>query len=57
MYGASGDTTVINKEAVKHVRVGKALGGRLADFSEFDRKNYFIPIFLKVSKLVNLNIH
>ena len=35
---------VINKEAVKHVlKVGIAVGGKLADGSEFDRKNYFYP--------------
>ncbi len=34
----------VNKEAVKNVmRVGVAVGGKLADFSEFDRKNYFYP--------------
>ncbi len=34
----------VNKEAVKNVmKVGVALGGKLADFSEFDRKNYFYP--------------
>ncbi|PIR46337.1 MAG: Asp-tRNA(Asn)/Glu-tRNA(Gln) amidotransferase GatCAB subunit B [Candidatus Vogelbacteria bacterium CG10_big_fil_rev_8_21_14_0_10_45_14] len=39
-----GTLPVINKEAVRHVlRVGKAIGGTLADFSEFDRKNYFYP--------------
>jgi len=39
-----GTLPVINKEAVKHVlKVGIALGGKLADFSEFDRKNYFYP--------------
>ena len=39
-----GTLPVINREAVKHVlRVGMALGGRLADFTEFDRKNYFYP--------------
>ena len=39
-----GTLPVINKDAVKHVlRVGLALGARLADFSEFDRKNYFYP--------------
>lgn len=33
-----------NYEAVHQVlRVGTALGGRLADFSEFDRKSYFYP--------------
>jgi len=35
---------VINKEAVKCVlKVGKTLNGNLADFTEFDRKNYFYP--------------
>jgi len=39
-----GTLPVINKEAVKHVlKVGLALGGKLADFTEFDRKNYFYP--------------
>ena len=39
-----GTLPVINKEAVRHVlRIGKALGGTLADFTEFDRKNYFYP--------------
>jgi aspartyl-tRNA(Asn)/glutamyl-tRNA(Gln) amidotransferase subunit B len=42
--GYPGTLPVINKEAVKHVlRVGKALGATLADFTEFDRKNYFYP--------------
>lgn len=39
-----GTLPVINREAVRHVlRVGSAIGGRLADFSEFDRKSYFYP--------------
>ena len=39
-----GALPVINKEAVRHIlRVGSALGGQLADFTEFDRKNYFYP--------------
>ncbi len=39
-----GTLPTINKEAVRHIlRVGTAVGGRLADFSEFDRKNYFYP--------------
>lgn len=42
--GHPGTLPVINKEAVKHVlRVGAALGAQLADFTEFDRKNYFYP--------------
>ncbi len=39
-----GTLPVINKEAVRQVlRVGTALGGTLADYTEFDRKNYFYP--------------
>jgi aspartyl-tRNA(Asn)/glutamyl-tRNA(Gln) amidotransferase subunit B len=39
-----GTLPVINKEAVKHVlKVGYAVKGTIADFTEFDRKNYFYP--------------
>ncbi|PIP87085.1 Asp-tRNA(Asn)/Glu-tRNA(Gln) amidotransferase GatCAB subunit B [Candidatus Campbellbacteria bacterium CG22_combo_CG10-13_8_21_14_all_36_13] len=39
-----GTLPVINKEAVKSViKVGVALGGKIASFTEFDRKNYFYP--------------
>lgn len=39
-----GTLPVVNKEAVHSVfKVGKAIGGTLADYSEFDRKNYFYP--------------
>ncbi|MBI5798724.1 MAG: Asp-tRNA(Asn)/Glu-tRNA(Gln) amidotransferase subunit GatB [Candidatus Yonathbacteria bacterium] len=39
-----GTLPVINKQAVHHVlRVGTALGSNIADFTEFDRKNYFYP--------------
>ena len=39
-----GTLPVINREAVKHVlRLGTAVGGKLADFTEFDRKSYFYP--------------
>ncbi|HXK39728.1 MAG TPA: Asp-tRNA(Asn)/Glu-tRNA(Gln) amidotransferase subunit GatB, partial [Candidatus Paceibacterota bacterium] len=39
-----GTLPTINKQAVEHVlRVGVAVGGELADYSEFDRKNYFYP--------------
>lgn len=39
-----GTLPVINRDAVLHVlRVGTAIGGTLADFSEFDRKSYFYP--------------
>lgn len=42
--GHPGTLPVVNKEAVKHVlRVGVAVGGELADYTEFDRKNYFYP--------------
>jgi len=42
--GHPGTLPVINKKAVEHVcRVGAALGGTIADFTEFDRKNYFYP--------------
>lgn len=39
-----GTLPTINKKAVEHVlRIGAALGGKLADFTEFDRKSYFYP--------------
>lgn len=39
-----GTLPVINREAVHHVlRVGVAIDGNIADFTEFDRKNYFYP--------------
>ena len=39
-----GTLPVINQKAVESVvRVGLALGGTIADFTEFDRKNYFYP--------------
>ncbi|HWH16679.1 MAG TPA: Asp-tRNA(Asn)/Glu-tRNA(Gln) amidotransferase subunit GatB [Candidatus Paceibacterota bacterium] len=39
-----GTLPVPNREAIRHVlRVGAAVGGDLADFSEFDRKSYFYP--------------
>ena len=39
-----GTLPVINKKAVENViKVGLALGGNIADFTEFDRKNYFYP--------------
>lgn len=42
--GHPGTLPVINEEAVKHVlTVGKAVGGELASYTEFDRKNYFYP--------------
>src|SRR3989338_11199490 len=42
--GYPGTLPVINKEAVQSVlRLGLAVGGKIADFTEFDRKNYFYP--------------
>ncbi len=42
--GHPGTLPTINKEAVKHVlKVGLAVNGEIADFTEFDRKNYFYP--------------
>lgn len=42
--GHPGTLPTINREAIKKVlKVGVALGADLADFSEFDRKNYFYP--------------
>lgn len=42
--GHPGTLPVINKEAVRQViRVGTALNGDIADYTEFDRKNYFYP--------------
>ncbi len=42
--GFPGTLPVVNREAVRHVlRVGTAVKGTLADYTEFDRKNYFYP--------------
>jgi aspartyl-tRNA(Asn)/glutamyl-tRNA(Gln) amidotransferase subunit B len=42
--GHPGTLPVINKQAVKNVlKMGVALGAKLADFTEWDRKNYFYP--------------
>ncbi len=39
-----GTLPTVNKEAVKFLMmVGRAIGGTLAEYSEFDRKNYFYP--------------
>lgn len=39
-----GTLPVINHEAVAHIlRMGTAIGGDIADFTEFDRKSYFYP--------------
>ena len=42
--GHPGTLPVINKEAVKHViKVGTSIGANIADYTEWDRKNYFYP--------------
>ena len=42
--GYPGTLPVINQEAVgKVLRLGVALDGEIADYTEFDRKNYFYP--------------
>jgi len=39
-----GALPVINKKAIENViKVGLAVNGKIADFTEFDRKNYFYP--------------
>lgn len=47
-----GTLPTVNKEAVRQVlRVGCAVNGTLADYSEFDRKNYFYPDIPKAYQL------
>lgn len=42
--GYPGALPYLNRQAVEHVlRIGLALGGELATFTEFDRKHYFYP--------------
>ena len=39
-----GTLPVLNKQAIEHVlKVGLACGSEIADFTEWDRKNYFYP--------------
>jgi aspartyl-tRNA(Asn)/glutamyl-tRNA(Gln) amidotransferase subunit B len=39
-----GTLPVPNKKAIENIiKVGLALGGKISDFTEFDRKNYFYP--------------
>ena len=48
--GHPGTLPVINKKAVEAVlMVGKALGANIAQYSHFDRKNYFYPDLPKIS--------
>ncbi|MEK7609616.1 MAG: Asp-tRNA(Asn)/Glu-tRNA(Gln) amidotransferase subunit GatB [Patescibacteria group bacterium] len=42
--GHPGTLPVLNIEAIRHVlKMGVATNGKLADFTEWDRKNYFYP--------------
>jgi aspartyl-tRNA(Asn)/glutamyl-tRNA(Gln) amidotransferase subunit B len=42
--GHPGTLPVLNREAIKHVlKIGTAVSGTLANFTEWDRKNYFYP--------------
>ncbi len=42
--GHPGTLPILNHEAIAHVlRVGTAVGGTIADFTEWDRKQYFYP--------------
>jgi len=42
--GQPGTLPVLNNQAIKNVlKVGVALGSQIADFTEWDRKNYFYP--------------
>ncbi|KND48406.1 MAG: aspartyl/glutamyl-tRNA(Asn/Gln) amidotransferase, B subunit [Parcubacteria bacterium C7867-005] len=42
--GYPGSLPTLNKEAIKMVlSLGVSVGGKLADYTEFDRKNYFYP--------------
>ena len=39
-----GTLPVINKAAVKYIiKIGYSINGEIADYTEFDRKNYFYP--------------
>ena len=42
--GHPGTLPVLNHQAIRNViRIGVAVGGNIADFTEWDRKNYFYP--------------
>ncbi len=50
--GHPGTLPVVNQEAVKKtLAFGKAIGAIIADYSEFDRKNYFYPDIPKAYQL------
>ena len=50
-----GTLPVPNKKAMESVvRVGMVLGGTIADFTEFDRKNYFYPDIPKAYQISQL---
>lgn len=50
-----GSLPVVNKQAVQHVlTVGTAVDADLADFTEFDRKNYFYPDIPKAYQISQL---
>ncbi len=54
--GYPGALPTINEKAVKKVvRAGKALNCEIADFSRFDRKNYFYPDLPKGYQISQLN--
>ncbi len=47
-----GTLPAVNREAVKKVlMVGRAIGGKIANYSEFDRKQYFYPDIPKAYQL------
>ena len=42
--GHPGTLPILNRQAIAHViRMGISVGGTIADFTEWDRKNYFYP--------------
>jgi len=50
-----GTLPMVNKKAIEYVlRVGAAIGSDLADFTEFDRKNYFYPDIPKAYQISQL---
>ena len=52
-----GTLPVINKRAVEDViKVGLAIEANIADFTEFDRKNYFYPDIPKGYQISQYNI-